>query len=271
MKKYLLIILLNILLMPTSSPAQTMVLIHGFLGNAKSWHSTKTTLPLHQAGWINGGAYYNANNRIIPPMHTVSTHYNAYYTVDLPDKAGIPTQANWLNQYLQHLYQQRKEPIILVGHSAGGIVARHWLVTQNNVPVSALVTIASPHLGTPHAKYANMALDMVPDDFYEGVNITSPNRLLQNLKPESNNRYLSWLNHQPHPNISYLSIIRRNSKSHMKSYLKRNFDLFVPPYSQDMNRVYALRHRSLVSIGNQDHFLNPSDGYLIAGFVQGLN
>jgi pimeloyl-ACP methyl ester carboxylesterase len=248
-----------------------MVLIHGFLGDAESWHSTKTTLPLHQAGWVNGGAYYYSRYRIIPPTHTVPTEYNAYYLVDLPDKADIPTQANLLNNYLQHLYQTRKEPIILVGHSAGGIVARHWLVTQNDIPVKALITIASPHLGTPHAKFANMALDMMPDDVYEGMNINSPNRLMKNLKPEKNNHYLSWLNQQPHPAIKYLSIIRRNSATHIKSYLKRDFDLVVPPYSQNMNKVYALRNRSMVSVGNQDHFLNPSDGYLIARFAQHLN
>lgn len=270
MKKYLITLLLTITLFPAALSAKTMVLIHGFLGDAESWHSTKTTLPLHQAGWINGGAYYYSHNRIISPIHTVPTEYNAYYLVDLPDKADIPTQANLLNQYLQHLYQSRKEPIILVGHSAGGIVARHWLVTQKNIPVKALITIASPHLGTPHAKIAKMALDFMPDDLYEEMNITSPNRLMRNLKPEKDNGYLAWLNHQPHPVISYLSIIRRNPKSHMKSYFKRNFDLFVPPYSQDMNKVYALRNRSMISVGKQDHFLNPSDGYLIARFVQNL-
>ena len=47
--------------------------------------------------------------------------------------------------------QYPAEPLYLAGHSAGGVVARVVLLGANPFRVAALVTIASPHLGTVRA------------------------------------------------------------------------------------------------------------------------
>ena len=52
-----------------------------------------------------------------------------------------------------------EERVFLAGHSAGGVLARLYMVTHPKVPVAALITIASPHLGTGAAELGLMAGD----------------------------------------------------------------------------------------------------------------
>jgi len=274
MKRYVMLIVLGLLWMPLSLSAKTLVFIHGFLGDAASWRENQVTLPLDYTAWVNGGVYRYTPYGVSMTNVAAMSGRNIYYAVNLPSKAGIVEQSLWLNQQLSAIYAARQEPLILVGHSVGGVVARYWLVIQNHVPVSALATIATPHLGTPHAEIAYHASKPFTSALERFLPIDVPEQLLRDIRPESKGQaasnFLFWLNRQKHPDIAYLSIIRRNNVKAFSNYTKRDFDLVVPPYSQNMNYVYALRGRSRVVLQDQDHLLSPQDGVWLARFVNAL-
>ena len=82
---------------------------------------------------------------------------------------------------------------------------------------------------------------------------------LVDLLPAESGNLLSWMNQQPHPDIVYVSVVR-------KSPFALGDDM-VPAYSQDMNNVPALRGRAHVLFTDAGHGLNPSDGILLAGLL----
>ncbi len=136
--------------------------------------------------------------------------------------------------------------------------------------VDRLITIAAPHLGTDKAI---RALDAVDDDGMFGFikewfvkreignglyrTLKVSRGILFNLVPPAPGTLLYWLNIQPHPDIEYISIVRS------AGYVIAG-DLVVPPFSQDMNQVPALRGKSKVYITYQGHELTPADGVLLA-------
>jgi pimeloyl-ACP methyl ester carboxylesterase len=256
-----------ILLLPVQ--AKTMVLIHGYLADGLSWHTTKVTQGLLLAGWKDGGGYTVTGQGILTPRNPLATP-NAFFTVDLPSTASIQVQAYRLGQYLNHLYALRNEPIIFVAHSAGGIVARFYLITAAHVPAQSLITIGTPHLGTPTADFAlltsrspvAMMLKVTGQD-----TIRDSRALYANLKTAEPDTFLYWLNQQSHPAIPYVSVIRSNkNKTRLSKY-----DFFVPAENQNMNKVWALRGQSLTYLTEEDHFLSGKDGLFLVDILASLS
>lgn len=270
MSKLIFYTLLSLLLFqPVLSHAETLVLIHGYLSDSRSWHQNKVTQSLHRAGWRYAGNYRSTLRGISTPQtQGIKATKKGYYTVDLPADANIEFQAGVLDHYLQHLYAQRQEPLILVGHSAGGVVARSWLIKQNVKMTKALITIASPHLGTPLAGIASIAskTPLVEASRMMGLkNFRKSKGVYVDLKQEKQGNYIHWLNHQRHPVISYISIIRNNKKGLNK------FDFVVPVDSQNMNNISAMRGQSATLLTDGDHFLTHNDGNYINGLVNKIN
>jgi len=258
----LIVMAASLLLFPSALWAQTVVLVHGFQSTGMDWRKQGVTPVLQQYGWVDGGnvvmtpqGAYSLSNPAIKPERV-------FYTVELPSRAPIMLQTYWLNAYLQHIHTQRQEPLTLVGHSAGGLVSRAWLVSANSVPVETLVTVATPHVGTPSADLASLATDtpmgffadMMGFDHWSG----QPDDLYDDLRGEQPGRFLYWLNHQPHPSIRYVSVVRDNQMR------PDRFDFVVPTYSQNMNNVFALRGQSEFWTVPRSHFLSVRDGYVLA-------
>ena len=163
------------------------------------------------------------------------------------------------------------EPVFLVGHSAGGVVARAALVRGQYVNVKALITIASPHLGTSRAEQALDATDIpfplsMVTDFFGGdvydTAMRSRSLYVDLVRPQPGT-LLYWLNAQTHPDIAYFSIIRGPSQAGWGDYV-------VPTYSQDMNNVAALRGRSSLVNVPVSHGLEPIDGSAIVQLLSDL-
>lgn len=267
---YKLGIALFFLLLISSAKAETMVLIHGYLSDSASWRKSALQEPLLTAGWQDGGNYsFYPQGVLTPSIKHLSLIGRVFYTVDLPYDATIEQQAMVLGVYLHHLYTQRQEPFILVGHSVGGIVARAYITMKNTQPVHTLITIATPHLGTPVAKISKIAAKSplnIASRLIGAKNWRQSVALFSDIREESQTRggYLYWLNHLPHPAIHYISIVRDN-----KSFKK--FDFIVPPFSQNMNNVWALRGQSIVITSKGTHFINHRDMQIIADSVQKLS
>jgi pimeloyl-ACP methyl ester carboxylesterase len=268
-KRTLVLLALSLLLSVWSnlSHAKTIVLIHGFQSNGMEWRFNGVTPVLQQYGWLDGGHYIPRANGVYNAAEPRKRPLNVFYTLMLPHSAPIELQSQWLDKYLQQIAAIRREPLILVGHSAGGVVARHWLVTTSSVPVSTLVTIAAPHLGTPladlSAAFAETPLGKMATDMGFGALTQTPRALYEELRTEEPGHYLYWLNHQPHPPIRYVAIVRANELDRPD-----NSDFFVPPYSQDMNNVWALQGHVEARASKGAHLLNPKDGYLLASSLR---
>ena len=259
-------LLLLLAVLPAPIHAKTLVLVHGFLADDMSWRLSGFTQPLQISGWKDGGSYgFNPQGMLIP--RGIGLAGDVFYTVNLPSLSNLEIQERVLSQYLQHLYSQRNEPITLVGHSAGGVVARLYVLDPRRLPVNGLITIASPHLGTPTANVAlvagNSPIGMMASIVGEDA-LQDARGLFSDLKEEKPYNFLYWMNHQPHPNIHYASIIRENSSITKPSKL----DYIVPPMSQDMNNIWALRHRSGVALSKENHSLNGKDGLIVLSVLK---
>lgn len=247
--------------LPAYAGGQTMVLIHGYLSDGLIWRDTGIVYILHQAGWQDAGDLFPAGPvpaRLPPP----NPKERYVYTVTLPSEAPLPVQAHWLEFYLRELQPRHPDnQLILVGHSAGGVVARVVMVT-NRFPIMGLITIASPHLGTDAAEDGLMLSNSPVGWVAPLLGLGTLNRsedLYRDLTREYPAMPLFWLNRTPHPpQAFYLSIIRLAG------------DGWVPPYSQDMNNIPALTGKAITVTTRGEHGLHPGDGYLLASWLEKL-
>ncbi len=256
----------------SAARADVLVLVHGYLGSAQSWDTSGVTAVLENHGWQRAGVFVSgpAGNQFIPAP--VGTGARKFYAVDLPSEAPVLIQSFQLQQILHSINALHAgEPVTIVGHSAGGVVARVALVRGDIENVSTLITIASPHLGTVRAEQALDATDIpfplsMVTDFFGGATYDTAMRsrsLFVDLVRPRPGTLLFWLNSLPHPDIVYYSVVRGQPA-------QITGDFIVPGYSQDMNNVPALQGRSsLIKVNNTFHGLSMLDGSVIASVVEG--
>jgi triacylglycerol lipase len=274
MKKVLMTLLMLVTgLLALSARADVVVLVHGYLAGAHSWDDSGVTALLQQHGWQRAGVYAAgpAGVQLFPATGMKAGH--KFYAVDLPSEAPVLVQVYQLNQILDAISRAHKdESVILVGHSAGGVVARAALVLGDHKNVNALITIASPHLGTSRAEQALDATDIpfpftMVTDFFGGeayyTAMRSRSLYIDLVRPQPGT-LLYWLNAQVHPDIKYFSIVRGPSAAGWGDYI-------VPTYSQDMNNVPALQGRSSLINVPVSHGLEPVDGSAIVEVLSQLD
>ena len=260
MHQKLLLFLFWLWLSPSAS-GDVMILAHGYLGDGDSWQSSGITRVLEKQGWVNGG-------RLVPGAPAAdasgSAPGNVIYTVDLPSTAPLAYQADVLWARVNQVSDLHPdEPVLLVGHSAGGVVGRLALVRFGPGPVETLISIASPHLGTPRALQGlDVIQDSGPFEFVKELvggqdyrRVKQSGGTLWDLAPPRPGNLLYWLNGHEHPDIRYVSVIRLPGPD--------GEDDIVPAYSQDMNQVPALRGQAEVVPTPGDHFLDARDGMLL--------
>ncbi|MCU7917274.1 MAG: alpha/beta fold hydrolase [Candidatus Thiodiazotropha sp. (ex Epidulcina cf. delphinae)] len=265
MKRFISLVLM--LFASLSVQADIVVLVHGYLGGAGSWEYSGVNAALAHNGWQRAGVLTAGG--LLPAPGAAAP--DKFYSVDLPSMGPVALQAGVLRDMLSQVERRHPgEPVILVGHSAGGVIARMVLVQGGVRQPKALITIASPHLGTLRAVEA---LDKTDDPFpislvkaffaseLYGV-VRDSWAVLMDLVPERPGNLLFWLNRQPHPSISYVSIVRPGPIG--------TGDELVPAFSQDMNNVQALKGRTETRVAPVSHALQPADGRMLAELLAAL-
>lgn len=249
-------LLMFLLCVPLASPrAELLVLVPGFLGDASDWRDTGITAVLERGGWSAGGHLSPLGGETALGAGGARLRY---FTVSLPTGSSLATQLVPLRHYLARLRAVHPDDsLILVGHSAGGVLARLYMVRHPDSGVAALVTIASPHGGTDRADLGTLAAESPLGWFaplFDGGTLQRARGLLRELRPARPGTFLHWLNHQVHPPARYISVVRRADPRHGVG------DVLVPLWSQDMNQVPALRGRAerVESVGL--HSLRARDG-----------
>ena len=254
------VITLLMLVLPATVPAETLVLLQGYLADGDYWRDSGITSMLARNGWADAGTLRTTPVGIRTDRPTPAANQRVY-TLGLPSEAPLMVQLRYMEQYLdviRKLYPN--ESLILAGHSAGGVLGRLYMVEHPEIPVGALITFASPHLGTDSAEIGatagNSPLAWVAP-LIGGSTLNRSQGLYYDLVRERPGSLLFWLNRQEHPSSQYISVVRGDDG------LLNLGDLVVPAWSQDMNEVAALRGRSSKIVTQWGHGLTKQDGELL--------
>jgi pimeloyl-ACP methyl ester carboxylesterase len=259
-------------LAPASVRADVLVLVHGYLGSDRSWDASGISAILQRHDWQRAGSYLTGPGGAQLLTTPGRQAQRKFYTADLPSEAPILTQVYLLHEMLRTIrIRHPGEPLVLVGHSAGGVVARAALVRGDADNVKALITIASPHLGTSRAEQALDVTDIpfplsLMTDFFGGEVWDTARRsrsLYVDLVRPRPGSLLYWLNGQPHPDIEYYSIVHGETPAGWG-------DFVVPAFSQDMNNIPVLQGRSTLIKIPGNHGLETLDGTVIANILAEL-
>ena len=252
--------ILLLLILPATAPAETLVLLQGYLADEDYWREAGITHMLAGNGWADAGTLRTTRNgiRADRPLPRSSQRV---YTLAFPSEAPLMVQLRYLEQYVDVILNLHPyESLILVGHSAGGVLGRLYMVEHPDTPVAALITFASPHLGAESAEIGAMAgnspLGWIAP-LIGGGTLNRSQGLYTDLVRERPGSLLFWLNRQEHPSSRYISIVRGDDG------LLNFGDLLVPAWSQDMNQVAALRGRASKIVTQGGHGLNKQDGELL--------
>ncbi|MEN8205682.1 MAG: hypothetical protein ABFS24_06690 [Pseudomonadota bacterium] len=253
-------ITLLLLVLPTAALAETLVLLQGYLADGDYWRESGITRMLDRNGWTDAGTL-SATPDGIRTDRPMPAGNRRVYTLALPSEAPLMVQLRYMEQYLnvvQNLHPN--ESLILSGHSAGGVLGRLYMVGHPDIPIGALITFASPHLGTDSAEIGAKAGNSPLGWFAPLIGGAVLNRsqgLYNDLVRERPGSLLFWLNRQEHPSSRYISVVREDDG------LLNFGDLVVPVWSQDMNQVAALRGRSSKIVTQGGHGLTRQDGELL--------
>ncbi len=270
-------LLLSTLLLLGTLPAQAeiAVLLHGVLGSGNSWERRGAIDALHEMGWERAGQVEpgGPTGTLISAPQVPYRGSRLLYLANIPTLIPLEQQSELLEQMVTTIINHHPdEPIYLIGHSAGGVVARITAIRDNLPNLRGIITIASPHLGSP---YANLAYDLatlpypfrlVPkllaNEKYKVLRRSRP--MIKGLVLAKPGTYLHWLNQQPHPDhLQYVSIIRRQPPSRVD-------DALVPFWSQDLNRVPALHGKARTLSTLALHHITLEDGYLLGALLNQL-
>lgn len=252
--------------LPLQLHAEILVLVQGYLGDGDSWRRSGITRQLREAGWADGGHLDLRRSTALPVQQAEAP--NLFFTLSLPTEAPLMTQQEVLGRYIDMIRPvYARHSLLLAGHSAGGVVARLYMVRHPKVPVSALITIASPHLGTESAELG-AAVGQSPLGWVLPLlgadTVNRSQALFQDLSRERPQSLLFWLNRQPHPSARYVSIVRRSDEL-------LGGDIVVPTWSQDMNNVPTLRGHAERLATDGGHHLDGSDGRVLIRVLEQLS
>lgn len=262
-------VLIGLIIMSWTARADVVVLVHGWYSNADTWLEHGVVQSLAGQNWQDAGVLVAAPSGQVVAASWPPAGGQHVFRADLIAEAPLEMQASQLLIMMQALAEHYAgEPVWLVGHSAGGVVARLALVSEGVPQVSGLITLASPNLGTPRAIEGidlvesrpffcpGPGIEFIKDLFggtdYDYLKYSLP--AVAGLTPAVPGSLIDWLNRQPHPDIAYHAVIRTR-------------DDVVPAFSQDLNNVPELQGRSSVYLTPASHYLNPADGYLIASII----
>jgi triacylglycerol lipase len=253
-----------ILLGFSTAQADIAVLVHGYHSSGATWRSSGVLNTMAHQGWTDIGDYFAppAGFRRIGPQ---AGGKQMITTVDLPSEAPVVLQSSLLSGYLKQISSDfPDQQIILIGHSAGGVVARHSQVTNPDAKVTSVITLASPHLGTASAEVGALASDSPLGVVAPAMGLDTINRsrtLYEDLMRERWGSMLHWLNRQQHPDITWISLVRSGAYTGSGKFI-------VPGYSQDLRNVVMLGNRAISYTVPGGHELNIMDGPLLADIIR---
>lgn len=203
-----------------------ILFVHGIGGSAQTWNEAGLTSYLRSRELEYGGVVriYNGG------AAAMNTAPDAdFFLVEI--SPSFQSLERWEESLATAITAVRKETgasqVVLVGHSAGGLAARKYLVDHpDDHGVAKLVTIASPHRGSELALLSLVkktlregtaqegmgglvyrTLDERLSAYERGLGIPLDAPIFEDLLPEHRNPGLWVVNRKPHPTIDYACIL----------------------------------------------------------------
>ncbi len=253
---------------PLSARGEGLVFVQGYLDKGQGWRESGIAQILRDAGWRDGG-HLRLSPAGVYASRPEAVRGKLFYTLALPTEAPLGYQLPYLEGFMDFVRERHpRETLVLAGHSAGGVLARLYMVRHPEAGVDALITFASPHLGTGNAELGGMLGQSPLGWFAPFLGAQTLNRsqgLYHDLVRERPGTMLFWLNRQQHPQAWYVAVVREDD-----SLLGLGGDFVVADWSQDMNNVYALRGRVRTIRVPGGHGLAQSDGALLVRILSQL-
>ncbi len=258
-------LLAALLLFGAPARGDTLVLVHGYLGDALSWERSGVLAVLAQAGWMPHSVMRPlVDGRVQEFPNDTRPHALRSYRVELPFTEPVLVQSSALSLALQEIRRRHPdEPLYIAAHSLGGLVVRDALIRNPGLNTHTIISIAAPHLGTPLARTAREITSTGPTSIaarmFAGEQkwrmAKQSRELLRNLDPVPGG-YLDQLAHQPLPPGRWISVVRAK-------------DDVVPSWSQSLLGHPVQNGAKIeVVITPPGHGLRPEDGLLIQNLLQ---
>lgn len=252
--------------------SDVLLLVHGYQGSVYSWERSGVVPVLQHFGWKRAAVLVAAQQGLVPVAMPWPTAENKVINLQLNSELPMVAQANAFSAALRWVNDRYPdEPVVIVGHSLGGVVARLGLVRDGAPHVKGLITIASPHLGTALAYRGldelddplpvRMLKELLGGELYDKLQRSEG--LLHDLVPVVPGKLLHWLNSRQHPDIHYYSIVRTSTSGMLG-------DAIVPGYSQDMKNVWPIGEKSTRYLVGFNHWLSALDGYQLVNILEQL-
>jgi pimeloyl-ACP methyl ester carboxylesterase len=131
-----------------------ILLMHGLGQKADVWDGPATSYFRQDLGLSSGGTLRFSRGALLPLMRRGSADAD-FYTVSFSSPHdSINAWRDELDQAVQYVLQATgAERVILIGYSMGGLASRAYLTKRyNDHKVKRLITIGTPHLGSPYAR-----------------------------------------------------------------------------------------------------------------------
>ncbi|QPJ62793.1 MAG: DUF1749 domain-containing protein [Candidatus Nitronauta litoralis] len=229
-------------------PATPILFLHGFTGSSGGTFGDTTQFLEQQLGWTRGG-----NLKIVGDnFNLVPENFNAngdFFTMDFgddtatyPDSQGLIHQAEELEVAIDYLKSQGVSPIMVMGHSNGGQVARYYLANHPQAATNVTKSIAygSPHRGADLSFFGGPSNHGIRDTFYA---CSPANEIVyqgKNLFGEDiDNQFLTNLSQQTLPTLDegYVSILGSKRERSPNCHPTDLGDGVVARTSQDLRLV----------------------------------
>ncbi len=176
-----------------SPPEHPIILVHGLNSDASTWDEFLESVT--QQGWTFGGQAQYRNGQIYyfpspNARYGGPIRWGHIYTITFTSNAGLTyqQQGEELEGVINYILELTgKSKVICVGHSMGGLACRAYLSYARNPRVSQIITVGTPHLGSPLA-LLRTAFSAVVDS--TGARILQPGALeLNQLNTDALFRY----------------------------------------------------------------------------------
>ena len=133
----------------TRSPGQrrAVVLLHGFQPNPLTWLATRARL----SGW------QQSDSKLVKAMSQVGDVYAVAYSQNA--RVENVAHAEKLRDGIRRLREENYEEIVLLGHSAGGLIARHFVEDFPDSGVAKVIQLCSPNTGCGMARLDWLCLE----------------------------------------------------------------------------------------------------------------
>jgi len=204
-----------------------ILFLHGLGGSAKTWDDSGLTAFLEARGLRNGGVVRLGEDGHVKILG--SPEQADFFLLEVDSFQSLQGWTRALAKLIAAVRAATHAPrVVLVGHSAGGLAGRKYVVEHPlGHHVAKILTIASPHKGSELA-WASILKPLLREGASQdngtsfiyrmlderltalerkvGIPLDSP--ILKDLIPESHNPVLAALNRKPHPgDLEYACVL----------------------------------------------------------------